>query len=235
MKSNEKTQNPTGSEEKREDITTMPEADSTQNDSSEETPEAMMLDPVNPQGVDTTKLKKKLEEDKALMEKLEDRALPATGDPNAKVADPYTVGVTPRYNIVQNRSEFILVVPDLKTNVEDMGLVLQPGEVIILGDFYTPMEVNKSKGLRWAATQCKGVGDNMALVPLRTEEEGASFKVPERVKHAPGTTLEDTAHNDFDDRYEELEKREAKREEKLIKKTLGSRRTKQHGSAPSHV
>ena len=40
--------------------------------------------------------------------------------------------------------------------------------------------------------------------------------------------------NDFDDRFAELEQREAKREQKLIRKTLGQRKQKLHGKV-SHV
>lgn len=157
------------------------------------------------------------------------------GNPGATLADPIGAQVQPRYIIVQNRSDGILHVPDLRSNMpEDPGLIIQPGEVYNLGDFYTPMEINRSRGLRYAATKMKGVEGNRALVPLANEEEGGNFKVPEKKKYPAGTTMEDTADNPFDERFDELEKREAKREDKLLKKTLAGRKQRQHGST-GHV
>jgi len=176
------------------------------------------------------KMEQKQAQDQALQERLNQRQVSAMGNPNAAIADPMMVRVEPRYTIVQNRSNRILLVPDLKTGAEDLGLSLNPGEVIVLTDFYSPQEINRSKGLRHAATEMKGVGDHMALVPLNTEEEGAEFAVPERKKYPAGTIIEDTSDNDFDDRFEELMRREAKREEKLMRKTLGMRKQKQHGA-----
>lgn len=189
-----------------------------------------------PYTVDQDKVAAKIEADKKFAQSLEERTpLPSTGDPNARVADPYTVNVAPRYNIVQNQSDTFLIVPDMKTSDEDMGLTFQPGEVIVLTDFYSPQQINRSKGLRYAATKVKGVGDNPMLVPLASEEEGAAFVPPQKKKYPKGTVIEDQAHNDFDDRFAELEQREAKREEKLLKKTLASRRLKKHGQAPARV
>lgn len=177
-------------------------------------------------------MQKKLAEDKALQERLNSRSLPATGNPNATISDPMMVRVEPRYNIIQNRSNKILLVPDLKTGVEDMGLQLQPGEHIVLTDFYSPQEINRSKGLLFAATKMPGVAGNMALVPIASTEQALEFKPPERRHYEPGTMIIDESQNDFDDRFEELLKRDAKRDEKLIKKTLGMRKQKQHGSVP---
>lgn len=179
------------------------------------------------------KINKKIEEDKKLKASLESRD-PAKGNPNATIADPYMVRVEPRYTIVQNRSTNILSFPDLKTGPEDMGLDIQPGEVVLLTDFYSPQEINRSRGLRWAMEQ-EGVGGNKALVPLNSEEEGKDFVLPEKKTYPKGSSFEDTSHNDFDDRFAELEEREAKREEKLLRKTLASRRTRQHGQAPSRI
>lgn len=188
-----------------------------------------------PYTINPDKLAEKLANDKALSAKMAARELPATGNANATISDPFMVNVEARYNIVQNQSDQVLIVPDMKTNDEDMGLVFQPGEVITLADYYSPQEINRSKGLRHAATKMVGVGNKFMLIPLNTEEEGVLFKVPEKVKHIKGSMFEDTAHNDFDDRFAELEAKEAKREEKLLRKTLAGKRTKQHGQAPSRV
>jgi len=186
--------------------------------------------------IDPDKVAQKAAEDAALASSLEKRTpLPATGNPNATVMDHMMVQVEPRYVIVQNQSDKFLVVPDMKTNDDDMGLTFQPGEVVVLTDFYTPQEINRSKGLRHAATDLNGVGGRPILVPLSSEEEGLAFKVPKKTKYSKGTMFEDTAQNDFDDRFAELEAREAKREEKLLKKTLASRKLKKHGQAPSRV
>lgn len=176
------------------------------------------------------------EEQKALREELENRASAASGNPQAKVADPYGVNVAPRYDVVQNRSDRYLIIPDLRAdNTEDSrGEALEPGQVIKLTDFYSPQQINRSKGLRYAATEMEGVGGNKALVPLNSEEEGDNFIVPEKKKYSPGTTFEDSTPNDFDKRFEEVEQREQKRMDKLLKKNLGSRKTAQHGSV-NHV
>ena len=58
--------------------------------------------------------------------------------------------------------------------------------------------------------------------------------LPEKELPPPGSTFEDTAQNDFDDRFEELERRDAKRQEKMIKKSLGAKKHKNHGSV-NHV
>lgn len=162
-------------------------------------------------------------------------ALSPTGNPEATIADPMMQKVVPRYNIVQNQSNLALIVPDLKTNPDDTGLMLYPGEVIKLTDFYSPMEINRSKGLRYAASVLKGIGDAYALIPLQSEDEGKNFRLPERQKYPKGTVIEDPIINDFDRRFDELEIRDAKREEKLLKKTLAGRTTRMHGAAPVHV
>lgn len=178
---------------------------------------------------------KRVKEDEAFRKKLEAREKSANfGNPAARVADPAFVNVQPRYDIVQNRSENVIIVPDLKTHVEDMGLVLQPGEVAVLHDFYSPQEINRSRGLRWAATEMKGYGGNMGLTSLKSEDEGTNFKLPPKVKREPGTTFEDKQENPFDERFYELEERDAKREAKLIKKTLASRKQRMHGQV-THV
>jgi hypothetical protein len=186
--------------------------------------------------LDPDKREARLAADKQLKEKLESRALAAGGNPDASLADPHMVRVEPRYRIVQNRSEAILLVPDLKMNDDDMGLMLRPGQVEVLTDFYTPQEINRSRGLRYAATEIPGCyeGEN-ALVPIRTEEEGKEFKLPKKQALPKGVPIEDTAYNPFDERFEELELREAKREEKLKRKTLGMKVTKKHGKAPAHI
>lgn len=181
------------------------------------------------------KMAEALEAQKEFQKTLESRAaLPAAGNPNAVVQDPFMTRVEPRYNIVQNRSNLMLIIPDLKTNPEDMGLVLQPGDSIRLTDFYSPQEINRSKGLRYSATKLQGT-NGFALVPLNDESEGADFKIPERRHYARGTMYEDVVPNDFDLRFEELEAKEAKRDEKLLRKTLAGRVTRQHGQAPVSV
>ena len=126
--------------------------------------------------------------------------------------------------------------PDLKTNDDDMGLMMVPGQVEVLTDFYTPQEINRSRGLKYAATKVPGYYQGeFALVPLRSEEDGAAFTPPKKEALPKGIPVEDTAYNPFDERFEELEAREAKRDEKLRKKTLGMRTTKKHGSAPARV
>jgi len=167
------------------------------------------------------------------MKELEGRnaPMPATGgNPNATVADPLGVQVQPRYDIVQNRSNLFLVIPDLKASEEDMGEKLSPGEVIKLTDFYSPQQINRSKGLRYASTVMPGVNGAFALVPLANEEQGANFKPPQKEEHAPGTTLIDNEPNDFDLRFEELEAKEAKREDRLKRKSLGMKKSSKHGS-----
>jgi hypothetical protein len=74
----------------------------------------------------------------------------------------------------------------------------------------------------------------MALVPLSSEDEGKEFKLPSKQKRNKGDSFEDESLNDFDDRFEELRQRELKREDKLLKKTLGLQKSKQHG-AVNHV
>lgn len=172
--------------------------------------------------------------DKQLQENLNSR-LPATGNPEATIADPFMTKVVPRYDLVQNQSDKMVIIPDLKTNVEDMGLVLEPGQFVKLTDFYSPQEINRSKGLRFAATKMPGVDNNPALIPLNSEAEASLFKVPERVKHNKGDIFEDPNMNDFDRRFEELEMREARAEEKLTKKSLAGRFTKSHGKAPASL
>lgn len=178
---------------------------------------------------------KKLEESKQLREAMEARSSNALGNPNAVIQDPFMVRVEPRYNVVQNQSHNFLIIPDLKTGPEDMGLSLQPGEAIKLTDFYSPQEINRSKGLRYSTTKIVGLNGNCALVPIASEEAAADFKLPERVKRAKGDVFEDTVPNDFDLRFEELEAKDAKAEERMRRKTLAGRVTRQHGAAPAHV
>ena len=180
-------------------------------------------------------LAQKILADRKFKETLDARNTAALGNPNAAIADPYTVKVDARYNVVQNQSSYFLIIPDLKTGPEDMGLTLTPGEHIKLTDFYSPLEINRSKGLRYAATKLKGIGENYALIPLASEEAALAFKVPEKAKHAKGESFDDPNYNDFDARFEELEQKDAKAEERLRKKTLAGRVTKQHGSAPASV
>ena len=178
----------------------------------------------------------RLAQQKEMKDKLAARS-PQMGNPNASLADPIGAQVQPRYVVIQNRSITILHMPDLRSsNPDDQGLMMQPGEVVVLTDFYTPMEINRSRGLRYAATKMPGIdGRGFAMVPLNNEEEGSTFVLPEKKKYAPGTSFDDDSDNPFDDRFDELEKREAKREEKLVKKTLAGRKQKKHGSSPSHV
>jgi hypothetical protein len=145
------------------------------------------------------------------------------GNPNAKLADPVGAQVEPRYKIVQNRSDSILVFPDLRdgNNPDDRGLSLNPGEVVTLTDFYTPMEINRSRGLRSASMNIPGIAGQKALVSLRSEDEGMNFIPPKKAVYAPGTLRVDDRPNDFDLRYEEMELKESKREQKLRQKTLG--------------
>jgi len=180
-------------------------------------------------------VEKRKEEERASRATLESRAVPATGNPDATIADPMMQRVVPRYDLVQNRSQMALIVPDLKTNPEDTGLMLYPGEVIKLTDFYSPMEINRSKGLRYAASKLPGLDGNFALIPLGNEDQAAEFKLPQKQKYPKGTVIEDQQVNDFDLRFEELEMRDAKREEKLLKKTLAGRVTRKHGVAPAAV
>lgn len=211
----------------------MPETDESQigaaeTDQEQDTPPAFQ--------VNRDRMAKKIQEDKELAASLAARStLSSRGNPDAKVADPHLPHITPRYDIVQNRSDMVLIVPDLKTNVEDMGLVLNPGMHIVLTDFYTPQEINRSKGLRYAATKLVGAGSEFALVPIASEAEASTYQVPERKQLPKGIPIEDMTPNDFDIRFNELEAREAKREEKLLRKTLGMGRTKEHGRAPQHV
>ena len=157
--------------------------------------------------------------------------MPATGgNPAATVADPLGVQVQPRYDVVQNRSNLFLIIPDLKSEEDDRGAKLLPGEVIKLTDFYSPQQINRSRGLRYSSTELKGLDGNFALVPLANEEQGANFTPPEKKELAAGTTVIDNEPNDFDIRFEELEAKEKKREEKLKKKSLGMRKSSQHGS-----
>ena len=185
------------------------------------------------QKISTTEFQQRIAQQKELKEKLAARS-PQMGNPMATLADPIGAQVQPRYVIVQNRSIMILHMPDLRSsNPDDLGLMMQPGEVVVLTDFYTPMEINRSRGLRYAATKMQGV-NGFAMCPLKTEEEGKEFILPQRKKYPAGTTIEDMEDNAFDDRFDELEKREAKREEKLMKKTLGGRKQRQQGSV-NHV
>lgn len=190
------------------------------------------VDPSN-----SDKVLAKLKADKELRQSLEARkAMPAAGDPNATVSDPLMANIVPRYRIVQNRSDKLLIIPDLRdANEDSMGLMLNPGQIEVLTDYYTPLQINRSRGLKWAATSLEGLGGNKALVPLNSVEEGESFVLPKKKELPKGTEIIDDSPNDFDLRFEELEAREAKREEKMLKKTLGMRVTKQHGSAPKSV
>jgi len=188
--------------------------------------------------VDPEKVKAKVEASREARQRLEERE--QSGNPNAQVLDPHETRVEPRYIIVQNRSDKVLIVPDLKNGPEDMGLMMLPGQIEVLTDFYSPQQINRSRGLRYAATKMEGYGSTMAdpkyaLVPLKSVDEGESFKAPERKKLPKGVEIEDESYNDFDLRFEELEARDAKREEKLLKKTLGMRVSKQHGASPVHV
>ena len=201
--------------------------------------------PVAPSTEDLTTVKTKVlspkevaarkEQEKAHKDSLESRAMPVTGNPNATISDPMMQRVEPRYDLVQNQSQMALIVPDLKTNADDTGLMLYPGEVIKLTDFYSPMEINRSKGLRYATSKLAGLNGNFALVQLASEAQADEFKLPERQKYPKGTIIEDTQVNDFDQRFDELEMRDAKREEKLLRKTLAGRVTRKHGAAPATV
>jgi len=170
-------------------------------------------------------------------EELEARNTAAQGNPNATIADPYMVRVEPRYDIVQNQSTYMVVIPDLKTGPEDLGLTLQPGEIIKLTDFYSPLEINRSKGLRYVSTKLlSGLGEGAyAVVGLKSEEEGNRFVLPKKRVREKGETFEDNVPNDFDRRFEELEAKDAKANERLLRKTLASRTTRLHGAAPAHV
>ena len=159
------------------------------------------------------------------------------GNPEAKLSDPVGAQVKPRYEVVQNRSDCILVFPDLRNGNDpnDRGLSMNPGDVVTLTDFYTPMEINRSRGLRKAAMEMPGVAGQKALVVLNSEEQGADFVPPQKAVHAPGTLIVDDHPNDFDLRFEEMEMKDSKREQKLMQKTLGGRTLKRHGAAPAHV
>lgn len=219
----------------------LPQADSTAPTEapapvSEKPDDLSMTREERPIAVNPEKIAKKIEEDKAFAERLAQRQpLSAAGNPNARISDPLMANVEPRYIVVQNQSDKFLIIPDMKNSDEDLGLTFQPGETVLLTDFYSPQQINRSKGLRYAATVLKGVGDNPMLVPLATEEEGSLFKVPEKKRFPKGTMYEDPNDNDFDERFAEMEQREAKREEKLLKKTLASRKLREHGKAPAHV
>lgn len=195
--------------------------------------------------VDSTKVEKKLEAAREARQRLESRD--PQGDPLASVMDPQDSNrVIPRYKIVQNRSNKVVIISDLKSGPEDPGLMLQPEQIEVLTDYYSPQQINRSRGLKYAATKLEGlkikdirgnvtVISEFALVPLRTVEEGEEFHLPPKVQLPKGVEIEDTVPNDFDLRFEEEEAKEAKRNEKLFKKTLGLKVSKQHGGSPTHV
>jgi hypothetical protein len=202
--------------------------------SSNENDQTQMM-PTTPAPL-TNEAMAQMQADNARMkQELASRSLPAAGNPEARVADPTVLQVQARYDIVQNQSTVRLIMPDLKTGPEDMGLSMNPGEYIKLSDFYTPQEINRSKGLRRAATEMKSFNGNFVLIPLKCEEDAKLFVVPEKTKYPKGTIVEDMADNDFDLRFEELETKEAKANEKILKKTLAGRVTKKHGTAPATV
>lgn len=166
---------------------------------------------------------------------LESRTPAAYGNPNATVADPYMPRIEPRYDLVQNRSDRQVIIADLKTNVDDPGLRIEPGEFIKLTDMYTPQEINRSKGLKFALTKDEWKPGHCTLVPLTHESQALDFEVPKKKVWEKGSTHEDMEYNDFDVRFEELEAKDAKREEQLLRKTLHSKVSRKHGSAPTQV
>ena len=67
--------------------------------------------------------------------------------PNTTPIQQTVVQVQPKVRFIGNHSNTLVIIPDLKNEVDDSGLSLQPGTKYDLLLYYTPQEINRSRGL----------------------------------------------------------------------------------------
>lgn len=64
-----------------------------------------------------------------------------------QAANPQDTGITPKVRFIGNPTNQLIIIPDLRNAVDENGLSLNPGEKIDLTQYYTPQEINRSRGL----------------------------------------------------------------------------------------
>lgn len=127
----------------------------------------------------------------------------------------------PKARFVLNATGNRYVIPDLKNSVDENGLTLNPGERIDLLQFYTPQEINRSRGLdngikgvknpdndAWAVTPGLIILESMDQVVNYTPEK------PFAQGKSAGSSFE-AARNFADDNLDKLDLQEEKEFEKI--------------------
>lgn len=111
----------------------------------------------------------------------------------------------------------ILIISDLKNEVDEYGLTLQPGEKIDLINYYEPKQINRSRGLDNFLSQGKVKKLNSLDDMVKPKEKSFSEQ------SAKGSTFEAKA-NFADDNLYIIEEKDRRIEEKQ-KNSILSRKT----------
>ena len=153
--------------------------------------------------------------------------------------DPKALAVSkkPRCRYVANTSGGILIIPDLVSAAEEGGIALDPGEKLDLLQYFTPEQINRSRGLVRALKEISETTKLAQLTVIGSVDDplpdGAIVKpLVERV--SPGTTVEADA-NVYDRRIDEEYEKENIRNEKLKQGAQRRRHTTQHGRSSRNL
>ena len=135
------------------------------------------------------------------------------------------IKINAKARYIGNISGGTVIIPDLKNSIDEHGLSLNAGESRDLALYYTPQEINRSRGLDKAISGSKDpITGKVVLKPsIRLlddlNEELPAIPKPPSQKHAPGTQLE-AGRNFADDNLEDLANLEKKELEKISRQTI---------------
>lgn len=145
---------------------------------------------------------------------------------DVNVADPGALMTSkrPKARFVANTSGGLLVIPDLGD-----GFWMEAGEKADLLQYFTPQEINKSRGVDNAfntTSDTTGLPQLVRLTSMNDQLPEGAIVIPEGEREDHRSTYE-ASRNEFDDKLEEDLAKEEERNEKL----KGRRATRQHGRA----
>lgn len=143
-----------------------------------------------------------------------------TGIPDTSPISETVIRVQPKVRFVGNISNDTIVIPDLKNAVDESGLVLQPSQKIDLLLYYTPQEINRSRGLDNCINGIKDLKTEKEIQPpilkvLQSLEESIPPPAKSFVEsHEKGSQFE-AEPNYADDNLKRLDEEERKEEERI--------------------
>ena len=150
------------------------------------------------------------------MNNLEEQATTAQAD----VVKTTSKEVKPKATLVGNISPNVVVLPDLKNDIDESGFSINPGDKVDLTLYYSAREINRSRSLDNALN---GVIDSKTGKEIKPAElihlQSLDDIIPEIPKHltetaTPGASFE-AAPNYADENLEALDRQEQKELEKM--------------------